>query len=855
MKIKKNLFKIATLFTAFVLGVGLAIHTNTSHKEVDAAQYNGNFASYTYSGNYYKDIDFSATGGMNGALRQSLSDLIYPAGFYSYSGNDTGTLSEQLQQADEDPNNHSNMVMFYTRDSITKTWANPGVEVWNREHVWCQSLSNGNWGTTKGGTDILHLRPTYKTTNSTRNNHPYGNVVDKVSKTYNNMFYGYLEDHGDLFEPLDCVKGDVARIIMYVWTTYNNSSKPLNIKSVFESYDTLLQWHTMDKPDALEGHRNDYCQNQSKQKNRNPFVDHPELGWKIFGDMAEHSSYKTACMAAYPENGGGGDPIEPTGITLNQETGTIQVGGSLQLNATIEPTGATGTVTWSSDDTDVASVSNTGLVTGVGEGAATITANVASFSATCEITVTDNGGGITGDYLKVASYNFALGNSGTSEYTYNNDLLERFSDSVVSGTGLSNIVTGINNMTKTYAGYTGNLGLGLKLGTGSANGGFTTNLNTPVSRVVVKTAGWSSTDKISVGGAAQQTPGVAYNSANSVKTLTFDITASSSVAFEYEKRGFIQAIDFYAIGQAPNTPEQYLNNTTPVAFLDATETASGTGTSTDSITFASLNLDNGVQYSDPFEIADGVTIIFDGGANDGKYYNTGSGIRTYGNGSIIIECEAGITQIVYTWDSSSENKPSSDDVVNTGAYNHSTYTWTGSATTVTLTRPSGSGHWRLKAVEVTHGGQTISVSHVGMNFGVLVPQSNWEQIEDSWGVDYYGVMFVKKTTLENTYHASSIAEAYENGVRPKADVHTDSGNMPNSLGDGLVFTARINITSVNNYGVVYVAAPYIVIDDTHYFLNEMEYSVNTLAQEHLDNGDSTLSNTALTILATPQGEQ
>ena len=136
-----------------------------------------------------------------------------------------------------------------------------------------------------------------------------------------------------------------------------------------------------------------------------------------------------------------------------------------------------------------------------------------------------------------------------------------------------------------------------------------------------------------------------------------------------------------------------------------------------------------------------------------------------------------------------------------------------------------------------------------MRFGAYIPVSDWYDIEDKWDIDYYGVMFLKSTTLHNTYGYSSIAEAYDEGIRPNADVHTTTGNAPLPLGEGLIFTARINVTSENNYGVVYIAAPYIVIDDVHYFLNEMEYSVNTMAQEYLENGGATLSNAALTILA------
>lgn len=64
---------------------------------------------------------------------------------------------------------------------------------------------------------------------------------------------------------------------------------------------------------------------------------------------------------------------------------------TLQLTASVVPAGLT--VTWTSSDTDVATVSNAGLVTGKAAGTATITATVEDAahetdSATCAITVT-----------------------------------------------------------------------------------------------------------------------------------------------------------------------------------------------------------------------------------------------------------------------------------------------------------------------------------------------------------------------------------------------------------------------------------------------------------------------------------
>lgn len=119
----------------------------------------------------------------------------------------------------------------------------------------------------------------------------------------------------------------------------------------------------------------------------------------------------------------------------------------------------------------------------------------------------------------------------------------------------------------------------------------------------------------------------------------------------------------------------------------------------ETITFADLSLENGVQYSDPFD-GGNFTITFAGGGNDGKYYTTGSGIRTYGDGTITVASTHTISEIEFTW-SGSSYAPSSDVASPTG-YSSTTNKWTGSAKSVVLTRASGSGHWRLQAVKVTY---------------------------------------------------------------------------------------------------------------------------------------------------------
>ncbi|MDR0436919.1 MAG: Ig-like domain-containing protein [Bacteroidales bacterium] len=80
-------------------------------------------------------------------------------------------------------------------------------------------------------------------------------------------------------------------------------------------------------------------------------------------------------------------PVES--VSLNQTTATLAVGDVLQLTATVLPSNATyKTVTWSSSNTDVATVVD-GLITAVGDGTAniTVTTQDGGFSAICTLQV------------------------------------------------------------------------------------------------------------------------------------------------------------------------------------------------------------------------------------------------------------------------------------------------------------------------------------------------------------------------------------------------------------------------------------------------------------------------------------
>lgn len=82
--------------------------------------------------------------------------------------------------------------------------------------------------------------------------------------------------------------------------------------------------------------------------------------------------------------------VPPMGITVSQDTATLQPNGKLQLSAQVTPEDADCKVVWSSDDEEVAQVSADGMVTGISAGSANITASVDGYGelkAACEVTV------------------------------------------------------------------------------------------------------------------------------------------------------------------------------------------------------------------------------------------------------------------------------------------------------------------------------------------------------------------------------------------------------------------------------------------------------------------------------------
>lgn len=83
-----------------------------------------------------------------------------------------------------------------------------------------------------------------------------------------------------------------------------------------------------------------------------------------------------------------GDAANTVSGILLPSAATVAGTGSIQLNAVLQPFGVEGTITWASATTSKATVSSTGLVTGVSSGSSVISATCNGYTANCTVTVT-----------------------------------------------------------------------------------------------------------------------------------------------------------------------------------------------------------------------------------------------------------------------------------------------------------------------------------------------------------------------------------------------------------------------------------------------------------------------------------
>ena len=217
----------------------------------------------------------------NGHNAHSYNDL-----YNAYETTDTdhyyendGTVLDMYSENPDGPDPYN----YHHHQHVCGNYSSEG-DCYNREHLMPQSIFGSN---APMKSDAHFVVPSDGKVNGKRSNHPFGVVNNPTwtsengSKLGSNSVYGYS---GTVFEPIDEFKGDIARMLFYVATRYEDqisswgSSDMLNGTGdqVFTDWflHVLLDWAAQDPVSQREIDRNNAVYNY--QGNRNPFIDHPE---------------------------------------------------------------------------------------------------------------------------------------------------------------------------------------------------------------------------------------------------------------------------------------------------------------------------------------------------------------------------------------------------------------------------------------------------------------------------------------------------------------------------------------------------------------------------------------------------
>lgn len=220
--------------------------------------------------------------------------------------------------------------LFYTGKQTARVSHNGQ----DREHVWACAKSNGLWWRNSqvweynigdrndkywgGGSDLFHVRPATGTgINQKRLDAAFyvfseTELSETTQLSDGGPYRCYVDSAANKFQVDPAFRGDIARIVMYMWlhysligdvnVYYSPDYKPVyNIEeavelstthnpnvcgnllltdilaynTVEECYAALKEWNRIDPPSAVEVNRNNYV--ESIQGNRNPFIDYPQL--------------------------------------------------------------------------------------------------------------------------------------------------------------------------------------------------------------------------------------------------------------------------------------------------------------------------------------------------------------------------------------------------------------------------------------------------------------------------------------------------------------------------------------------------------------------------------------------------
>lgn len=218
----------------------------------------------------------------------------------------------------------------YNHELVTDECGNYNAEgvCYNKEHLLPQSFFNQQMPM-RG--DIHYVFPTDGQVNGYRGNLPFGEVDNPSLTTLNgskrgtNNYPGYT---GNVFEPLDEFKGDIARALFYFavryeddintsgWDSPNDNVLNANNSQFYDNWyiDLLLSWHLSDPVSQEELDRNE--NGFMHQNNRNPFIDNPTYVQAIWDENFSTAGFDALSVNLYP------NPVKGGYFTISADNAT-----------------------------------------------------------------------------------------------------------------------------------------------------------------------------------------------------------------------------------------------------------------------------------------------------------------------------------------------------------------------------------------------------------------------------------------------------------------------------------------------------------------------------------------------------
>ena len=584
-----------------------------------------------------------------------------------------------------------------------------------------------------------------------------------------------------------------------------------------------------------------------------------------------------------------------TSVTVSPESVTLAPTGTQALTTTVLPANNTDTLIYSSSNEEVATVSDSGVITAVAVGTATITATSGEFSDTCEVTVElPQYPYITVETEEISGY---TGQNEVLEFSYGNlSNLNIVSDDEEVATLDEPVVDGHEGLIQVN--YVGAGTTTIKFNDGetmldSVSVSVTASTviieNMPASRAM---ANGSTLDL-----GAIITVTATGNLSNEI-TWSSDDTDIATV----DNSGVVTAVE---VGSATitATPKDYhagaVSCTVTIArVISATfgvGTTDGSGVSTD----AALKEIEGYAIDSNLEFTN-ITSMY-AKTNNAIKMGAGSTLGKFTVGLIngkVDNKPAYITKIVVSamkyGNDSTTIKIAGESKELTASFAEYDVEFNGTETTSVTIEASAKSNQRYRISNISifyafvpvedivaaqntrsilsyhyvkHDNGTYSYSNVAIRFGALIEQALWSRLdtESDSKIDGYGVLVSDDTVIGNTQLKNHYDEANNTTIRdffmPKATKAVPSEATESQKSDAGVegdyyIWNRYHTIAEEDFTKTFVAVAYIKVDGQIMFMQEVRASVKDLAHDLIYNqgvaentADGSLKNLADLVVA------